>query len=79
MTCFFRVSGSNNDLTVLDRSPLVQDYLSGAYQNVSFLVNDHTYDGYYLLTDRRYPQWKFFVQSISEPNNEKLKWYAKKQ
>ena len=76
---FFGVPGSNNDLTVLDRSPLVQDYLSGESQNVSFLVNGHTYDGYYLLADGIYPQWKIFVQSISEPSNEKFKWYAQKQ
>lgn len=42
-------------------------------------MNGHTYDGYYLLVDEIYPQWKIFVQSISEPNNEKFKWYAKKQ
>ena len=41
-------------------------------------MNGHTCDGYYLLADGIYPQWKIFVQSISVPSNEKLKWYAKK-
>ena len=42
MTCFFGVPGSNNELTVLDWTPLVQDYLSGESQNVSFLMATHT-------------------------------------
>ena len=47
MACFFRVPGSKNDLIVLDWSAFVQDYLQGESQNVSFVVNGQTYDGYY--------------------------------
>ena len=68
---------SNNDLIVLDCSLLVQDYLQGEFQNVSFVVNDQAYDTYYLLIDGIYPKWKIFVQFISEPLNEKVAWFAK--
>ena len=70
---FFGVPGSNNVLTVLDWSPLVQDYLSTESQNVTFVVNDHKYNGYYLLADGIYPEWKIFVQTIGELSNEKFK------
>ena len=56
---------SNNDITVLDQNPLIQNYLSGKFQNVSFLVNGHTYDGYYLLAMRYILNKRFLCISLA--------------
>jgi hypothetical protein len=52
---FFRLPGSNNDLNVLDRSPLVHNMLTGAACNMTFEVNGQEYDWYYLLANGIYP------------------------
>jgi hypothetical protein len=36
---FFGMSGSNNDVNVLDRSPFVDDLLQGASEGIEFEVN----------------------------------------
>ena len=48
---FFGTMGSNIDINVLQRSPLVQNFLSGEYDDVSFDVNFRQYSKYYLLAD----------------------------
>ena len=52
---FFGLSGGNNDINVLDRSPLVVNMLCGEGHDITFEVNSHTYPRYYLLTDGIYP------------------------
>jgi hypothetical protein len=47
---FFGLPGSNNDINVLDRSPLVANLLGGEGSDMTFEVNGHVYKGYYLLT-----------------------------
>jgi hypothetical protein len=76
---YFGLPGSNNDLNVLDRSPLIHDLLSGAACNMIFEVNGQVYNRYYLLADGIYPQWSCFVQSIHNPEDEKKKHFAKRQ
>jgi hypothetical protein len=71
--------GSNNDLNVLDRSPLIHDLLNGAACDMTFEVNEQVYNRYYLLADGIYPQWSCFVQSIHNPHDEKMKHFAKRQ
>lgn len=41
----------NTDINVLDRSPLVTNFLKGDGQVMSFVVNDHMYPYYFLLID----------------------------
>jgi hypothetical protein len=48
--------GSNNDVNVLNRSPLIHDILIGATSNMTFEINDKEYNWYYLLADGIYPQ-----------------------
>jgi hypothetical protein len=76
---FFGLHGGNNDINVLDRSPLIANLLRGEDQNMSFHVNGHVYPRYYLLTDGIYPQWSCSLQPIHEAQREKLQHYIKVQ
>jgi hypothetical protein len=76
---FFGLPSSNNDVNVLDRSPLVHDMLIGTASNVTFEVNGKKYNWYYLLADGIYSQWSCFVQSIHNPSDEKRAHFAKRQ
>jgi hypothetical protein len=64
---FFGLPGGKNDINVLDRSPLVANLLGGDGSGMTFEVNGHVYNRYYLLTDGIYPQWSCFVQPIHQP------------
>ena len=68
---FFGLLGSNNNINVLDRSPLVHNMLISEATNMAFMVNGCEYNCYYLLADGIYPQWSCFVQTIHEPSDEK--------
>lgn len=68
---FFGLHGFNNDLNVLDHSPLVHNTLIGVARDMTFIVNGQEYDRYYLLANEIYPQWSCFVQSIYMPQDEK--------
>jgi hypothetical protein len=76
---FFGLPGGNNDINVLDRSPLIANLLKGEGHDMSFQVNDHVYPRYYLLTYGIYPQWSCFLQPIHEAQGEKLQHYTKVQ
>ena len=76
---FFGLSGSNNDLNVLDRSPLIHDMLVGEACHMTFEVNGQTYNRYYLLANGIYPHWSCFVQSIHQLGDEKRKYFASRQ
>jgi hypothetical protein len=51
---FFGMPGSNNDVNVLDRSPLVIDMLRGPSEYLTFIVNGNQFSQYYLLADGIY-------------------------
>jgi hypothetical protein len=53
---FFGLHGGNNDINVLDRSPLMANLLGGEGSDMTFQVNGHVYSRYYLLTDGIYPE-----------------------
>lgn len=76
---YFGVSGSKNDLNILDRSPLIRDIINGKNDGISFRVNGYVHNRYYLLTNGIYPQWSCFVQTIHEPQDEKRSTLPKKQ
>ena len=61
---FFGLPGGNNDINVLDRSPIVRYMLSGDGRHLNFTVNGNVYPRYYLLMDGIYPPWACFVQTI---------------
>ena len=75
----FGLLGSNNDLNVLDRLPLIHDMLVGEACDMTFEVNGQTYNRYYLLANVIYPHWSCFVQSIHQPCDVKRKHFASRQ
>ena len=76
---FFGAVGSNNDINVLDQSPLFTDVLQGRAPPVQFTVNGKVYNMGYYLADGIYPEWATFVKTISRPQSAKHKLYANYQ
>ena len=70
---FFEISGSNNDVNVLDRSPLIHNMLTSEASDMTFEVNDEEYKRYHLLADDIYLLWSCFIQSIHMSGDEKRK------
>ena len=68
---FFGVAGSNNDINVLNQSPLFNDVLYGYAPNVQFTVNGTLYRKCYYLADGIYPEWATFVKSFTCPKDPK--------
>ncbi|XP_026459152.1 protein ALP1-like [Papaver somniferum] len=73
------MAGSNNDLSVLERSPLFDDIVNGVAPPCNFVVQGHQYDMGYYLSDEIYPQYATLIQTISSPNTAKKKFFAKRQ
>ncbi|XP_021991255.1 uncharacterized protein LOC110888016 [Helianthus annuus] len=65
--------GSQNDINVLQQSPLFLTDRNGTAPKCPFYVNNHLYKRGYLLVDGIYPSWSVFVKSIPYPHevNEK--------
>ncbi|XP_062112550.1 uncharacterized protein LOC133823721 [Humulus lupulus] len=76
---FFGVPGSNNDLNVLNQSPLFTEILQGQAPRVEFTINGTQYNKGYYLADGIYPEWGTFVKTIPLPQGEKIKLFAQCQ
>ena len=76
---FFGVPGAQNDINVLDCSPLFTGLLEGSAPQVRYVVNDNIYKMGYYLADGIYPEWQILMKTISEPQSEKQKLFAKRQ
>ncbi|XP_066164327.1 uncharacterized protein [Oryza sativa Japonica Group] len=76
---FFGVAGSNNDINVLNQSPLFLEQVRGEAPRVHFFVNGNEYNNGYYLADGIYPDWASFMKSISLPQTEKHKLFAERQ
>ncbi|XP_057739715.1 uncharacterized protein LOC130956733 [Arachis stenosperma] len=76
---FFGISGSNNDINVLDRSPVFDDILNDRASEVNYTINGNNYTMGYYLADGIYSEWVTFVKSISKPQGEKCKLFAQYQ
>ncbi|XP_074336136.1 uncharacterized protein LOC141673299 [Apium graveolens] len=76
---FIGVSGSNNDINVLDRSLVFDDVLQSPAPEVNFTINGNNYNMRYYLTDGIYPEWSTFVKTIPRPQSEKKKLFSKYQ
>ncbi|XP_055535702.1 uncharacterized protein LOC129724650 [Wyeomyia smithii] len=76
---FFGMPGSNNDINVLNRSPLFSEIYSGQSPAVKFVVNARTYTSGYYLADGIYPPLATLVQTITHPIGLKRKHFAKMQ
>ncbi len=62
---------SNNDINVLDRSPLVHNMLQVVGDDIHVVLDGIIYPRYYLLAKNIYSKWVYFVQTIHDPPNEK--------
>ncbi|KAD4385956.1 hypothetical protein E3N88_26125 [Mikania micrantha] len=67
---FFGASGSNNDIIVLDQSPIFNDLIEGMVPGQRFICNDTTYKYVYYLVDGIYPQWATFMNSFTTRQTE---------
>ncbi|XP_051206266.1 protein ALP1-like [Lolium perenne] len=76
---FFGVAGSNNDINVLNQSPLFTDVLRGEALIVNFTVNGHEYNHGYYLADSIYPSWPVFMKGVTLPQSEKHRLFTAAQ
>ncbi|XP_017250657.1 uncharacterized protein LOC108221279 [Daucus carota subsp. sativus] len=76
---FFGVAGSNNDINVLERSPLFDEVLEGRAPEINYTLNGNNYNLGYYLADGIYPEWATFVKTIPRPQGEKRKLFSKYQ
>lgn len=75
----FGMAGTNNDITVLDRSPLFDDLINGIAPPCNFVVRGHKYDMEYYLSDEIYPPYATLIQTISQLSSIKERLFAKHQ
>jgi hypothetical protein len=76
---FFGVAGSNNDINVLNQSPMFVDVIIGHTPEVSFTVNCREHHMGYYLTDDIYPSWLVFMKGVPIPQQEKHQFFSAKQ
>ncbi|XP_051134171.1 uncharacterized protein LOC127253565 [Andrographis paniculata] len=65
---FFGMPGTNNNVTVLDHSPLFNKYMDGTTPPVDYEVNCRHYNLPYYLTDGIYPKHAIFIQVVRNPD-----------
>ncbi|GJX35979.1 ALP1-like protein [Tanacetum coccineum] len=76
---FFRVAGANDDINVLDDSPLFDDLLYDISPVAPFVVNGVGFEKGYYLADGFYLQWTTFVKSFTVANDAKYSYFKKRQ
>ena len=73
---FFGVPGSQNDITVLGRSPLFNRLTEGKAPQLDYDINCRQYNMGYYLADGIYPKWATLVQAIPNPRNDAEKLFT---
>jgi len=66
----FGWAGSMNDISIWDRSPLLQSFLDGSFSgdvDFSFQIGDCSFSKLWLLVDGIYPEIARFVKTCSVP------------
>ncbi|KAL1546107.1 hypothetical protein AAHA92_22755 [Salvia divinorum] len=76
---YFGVAGSNNDINVLQSSPLFNDQCRGQGPTINFVANGNHHEMGYYLADGIYPRWPVFVKTIRCPTDPKRAHFAQRQ
>ena len=71
---FFGKAGSNNDINIINDSPLLHDILNGKFQPP---INWKGF--WYLLGDGIYPPWRWIVKTFSSPVTDAEKKFSRVQ
>nr|GEY44330.1 hypothetical protein [Tanacetum cinerariifolium] len=72
-------AGANNDINVLDNSPLFDDLLDDLAPAVPYVVNGVEYRNGYYLADGIYPEWASFVKSFMVATDPKHTYFKQRQ
>nr|GEW84725.1 protein ALP1-like [Tanacetum cinerariifolium] len=72
-------SSANNDINVLDNSPLFDDLIDDKALVAPYVVNGVDFEKGYYLADGIYPQWATFVKSFMVANDVKHAYFKKRQ
>ncbi|XP_042059328.1 uncharacterized protein LOC121803789 [Salvia splendens] len=75
---YFGVTGSNNEINVLQSSHLFNDECRGEGPTVRFVANGAQYNRAYYLAYGIYPRWPVFVKTIRQPVWPKQSYFAAK-
>ncbi|XP_071688308.1 protein ALP1-like [Rutidosis leptorrhynchoides] len=76
---FFGMAGSNNDINVLNHSPLFDSLRKDRVAPLPFEVNENHYPFGYYLADGIYPDWTTLIKGYSTPIEEPRKKFTKFQ
>ncbi|XP_047949059.1 uncharacterized protein LOC125194883 [Salvia hispanica] len=76
---YFGVAGSNNDINVLQSSPLFNDQELGIGPTVRFVANGNQHNMGYYLADGIYPMWPVFVKTIRCAAEDRKKHFASRE
>ncbi|XP_071739086.1 uncharacterized protein [Rutidosis leptorrhynchoides] len=76
---YFGVTGSNNDINILDSRDLFKSMLNEEMPDVPYIVNNLEYKRGYYLADGIYPTWSAFVKSYSSVVDPKRTYFSMKQ
>jgi hypothetical protein len=74
---FFGIPGSNNDLNVLDRSPLLHGFLNGTTPRAQYEIGGQIFTEPYYFVDGIYPAWSTFIPAYVEPADRSKKVFTK--
>ncbi|XP_047978337.1 uncharacterized protein LOC125220216 [Salvia hispanica] len=72
-------AGSNNDINVLQSSPLFNDQCLGVGLTASFITNGNQHNMGYYFADGIYPMWLVFAKTIKCETEEKKIDFASRQ
>lgn len=76
---FFGVPGSNNDINIVDCSPLLEMLIKPQMSEFEYCLRETRWKQLYLLADGIYPDWSCFVKTVSQPQTKRTQYFASRQ